>query len=34
LRQWGAYPILSSGYYGAFVADPDGNNIDAVVHGE
>ena len=22
------------GYYGAFVIDPDGNNIEAVYHGE
>jgi hypothetical protein len=22
------------GYYGAFVLDPDGNNIEAVFHGE
>ena len=22
------------GYYGAFVLDPDGNNIEAVYHGE
>jgi hypothetical protein len=24
----------SSGYYGAFVNDPDGNNIEAVFHGD
>ncbi|HEV7585413.1 MAG TPA: VOC family protein [Solirubrobacteraceae bacterium] len=26
-------PEYSEGYYGAFVLDPDGHNIEAVVHG-
>lgn len=29
----GPRPEYSSGYYGAFVLDPDGNNIEAVFHG-
>ncbi len=28
----GPRPIYSPGYYGAFVLDPDGNNIEAVCH--
>jgi len=28
-REW---PIYHPGYYGAFVRDPDGNNIEAVCH--
>ncbi len=27
------WPIYHPGYYGAFVNDPDGNNIEAVHHG-
>ncbi|WP_106640050.1 VOC family protein [Allosphingosinicella vermicomposti] len=30
----GERPIYHPGYYGAFVLDPDGNNIEAVYHGE
>jgi catechol 2,3-dioxygenase-like lactoylglutathione lyase family enzyme len=30
----GPRPPYHPGYYGAFVADPDGHNIEAVVHGE
>ncbi|MDQ3664018.1 MAG: VOC family protein [Actinomycetota bacterium] len=29
-KEW---PIYHAGYYGAFVDDPDGNNIEAVHHG-
>jgi catechol 2,3-dioxygenase-like lactoylglutathione lyase family enzyme len=29
----GLRPEYSEGYYGAFVLDPDGNNIEAVYHG-
>jgi len=29
-RQW---PEYHPGYYGAFVRDPDGNNVEAVFHG-
>lgn len=29
----GLRPIYHPGYYGAFVLDPDGNNIEAVFHG-
>lgn len=29
----GERPEYSAGYYGAFVLDPDGNNIEAVYHG-
>jgi catechol 2,3-dioxygenase-like lactoylglutathione lyase family enzyme len=29
----GPRPEYSSGYYAAFVLDPDGNNIEAVYHG-
>ena len=29
----GLRPEYSEGYYGAFVFDPDGNNIEAVHHG-
>jgi len=29
----GPRPIYHPGYYGAFVLDPDGNNVEAVVHG-
>jgi predicted lactoylglutathione lyase len=28
-----ARPQYSAGYYGAFVLDPDGHNIEAVCHG-
>lgn len=28
----GLRPIYHPGYYGAFVLDPDGNNIEAVCH--
>ena len=28
----GPRPIYHPGYYGAFVLDPDGNNIEAVCH--
>lgn len=30
----GLRPQYHPGYYGAFVIDPDGNNIEAVFHGE
>jgi len=30
----GLRPQYHEGYYGAFVIDPDGNNIEAVFHGE
>jgi catechol 2,3-dioxygenase-like lactoylglutathione lyase family enzyme len=30
----GLRPKYSEGYYGAFVLDPDGHNIEAVFHGE
>ena len=30
----GLRPEYSDGYYGAFVLDPDGHNIEAVAHGE
>ena len=30
----GPRPEYSPGYYGAFVLDPDGNNVEAVHHGE
>jgi catechol 2,3-dioxygenase-like lactoylglutathione lyase family enzyme len=29
----GLRPEYSDGYYGAFVLDPDGHNVEAVVHG-
>lgn len=29
----GPRPEYSTGYYGAFVLDPDGNNVEAVHHG-
>ena len=29
----GPRPEYSAGYYGAFVIDPDGNNVEAVFHG-
>ncbi|MFZ0088054.1 MAG: VOC family protein [Solirubrobacteraceae bacterium] len=29
----GLRPEYSEGYYGAFVIDPDGNNVEAVYHG-
>lgn len=29
-REW---PEYHAGYYGAFVRDPDGNNVEAVCHG-
>ena len=28
----GERPIYHEGYYGAFVLDPDGNNVEAVFH--
>ncbi|NMD47642.1 MAG: VOC family protein, partial [Propionibacterium sp.] len=28
-REWPEYP---PGYFGAFVRDPDGNNVEAVCH--
>jgi catechol 2,3-dioxygenase-like lactoylglutathione lyase family enzyme len=28
----GERPIYHPGYYGAFLLDPDGNNVEAVVH--
>ena len=27
------WPEYHPGYYGAFVRDPDGNNVEAVFHG-
>lgn len=30
----GPHPEYHPGYYGAFVLDPDGNNIEAVFHGD
>jgi hypothetical protein len=30
----GLRPDYHPGYYGAFVLDPDGNNIEAVNHGQ
>jgi catechol 2,3-dioxygenase-like lactoylglutathione lyase family enzyme len=30
----GRRPQYSDGYYGAFILDPDGHNIEAVCHGE
>ncbi len=33
LRPPGEYPEYHPGYYGAFVADPDGINVEAVCHG-
>ena len=30
----GLRPEYSDGYYGAFVIDPDGHNVEAVCHGE
>jgi catechol 2,3-dioxygenase-like lactoylglutathione lyase family enzyme len=30
----GERPKYHPGYYGAFVLDPDGNNVEAVYHGE
>lgn len=30
----GLRPEYHAGYYAAYVLDPDGNNIEAVVHGE
>jgi catechol 2,3-dioxygenase-like lactoylglutathione lyase family enzyme len=30
----GPRPKYSEGYYGAFVLDPDGHNIEAVFHGQ
>jgi catechol 2,3-dioxygenase-like lactoylglutathione lyase family enzyme len=29
----GLRPEYHPGYYGAFVLDPDGNNVEAVIHG-
>ena len=28
----GERPVYHEGYYGAFVLDPDGNNVEAVCH--
>jgi predicted lactoylglutathione lyase len=28
----GERPVYHAGYYGAFVLDPDGNNVEAVNH--
>ena len=28
----GERPVYHAGYYGAFVLDPDGNNVEAVCH--
>jgi predicted lactoylglutathione lyase len=28
----GERPVYQEGYYGAFVLDPDGNNVEAVFH--
>ena len=28
----GLRPLYHPGYYGAFVLDPDGNNVEAVIH--
>ncbi|HVO52932.1 MAG TPA: hypothetical protein VMT37_00810 [Solirubrobacterales bacterium] len=28
----GPRPVYHPGYYGAFVLDPDGNNVEAVCH--
>jgi catechol 2,3-dioxygenase-like lactoylglutathione lyase family enzyme len=28
----GPRPVYSEGYYGAFVLDPDGNNVEAICH--
>ena len=33
-RRPGPRPHYHSGYYAAFVLDPDGNNIEAVFHGD
>jgi len=30
----GLRPMYHPNYYGAFVIDPDGNNVEAVYHGE
>jgi hypothetical protein len=30
----GLRPHYHAGYYAAFVIDPDGNNVEAVFHGE
>lgn len=30
----GVRPEYSDGYYGAFVLDPDGHNVEAVFHGD
>jgi catechol 2,3-dioxygenase-like lactoylglutathione lyase family enzyme len=30
--QPGPRPVYHPGYYGAFVIDPDGNNLEAVIH--
>ncbi len=32
LHQPGDHPEYHPGYYGAFVRDPDGNNVEAVCH--
>jgi predicted lactoylglutathione lyase len=29
----GVRPVYHPGYYGAFVLDPDGHNVEAVIHG-
>ena len=33
-RQWGARPTEAKFYYGPFILDPDGNNIEAVFRGD
>ena len=33
LREPRLWPEYHPGYYGAFVRDPDGNNVEAVFHG-
>ena len=33
LHQPRLWPEYHPGYYGAFVRDPDGNNVEAVFHG-
>lgn len=32
LHEPGEWPEYHAGYYGAFVRDPDGNNVEAVCH--
>ena len=33
-RRAGSSPYYHAGYYAAFVIDPDGNNVEAVFHGD